>query len=156
MMRAISLWNPWGAALAMGWKGVETRHWSTPYRGPLAIHTAKRWRPDQRKAARRLALLIGKEADFFLDAERVSNTRGAIVGVGRLVSVRLMTNELIGEQTAVERAFGNWQPGRFAWFLENMTPLEEPLKLKGRQSMWTLPKSIEDELLARTGLPGAI
>ena len=41
-MRAISLWQPWASAIAVGAKRVETRHWSTPYRGPLAIHAAKR------------------------------------------------------------------------------------------------------------------
>lgn len=41
-MRAITLWQPWASAVALGSKTIETRHWSTNYRGPLAIHAAKR------------------------------------------------------------------------------------------------------------------
>ena len=35
-MKAISLWQPWASAVALGSKRVETRSWSTSYRGPLA------------------------------------------------------------------------------------------------------------------------
>ena len=42
-MKAISLWQPWASAIAAGVKTVETRSWPTSYRGPLAIHAAKRW-----------------------------------------------------------------------------------------------------------------
>jgi hypothetical protein len=41
-MKAISLWQPWASAIALGWKKNETRHWSTDYRGPLLIHAAKK------------------------------------------------------------------------------------------------------------------
>lgn len=39
--RALSLWQPWASLIAVGAKAVETRGWSTPYRGLLAIHAAK-------------------------------------------------------------------------------------------------------------------
>jgi hypothetical protein len=41
-MRAISLHQPWASAVALGAKTIETRHWPTDYRGPIAIHAAKR------------------------------------------------------------------------------------------------------------------
>lgn len=41
-MKAISLWQPWASLVWAGVKTIETRHWSTNYRGPLAIHAAKR------------------------------------------------------------------------------------------------------------------
>ena len=41
-MKAITLWDPWASAMALELKRNETRGWSTPYRGPLAIHAAKR------------------------------------------------------------------------------------------------------------------
>lgn len=41
-MRAISLWQPWASLVVLGAKKIETRHWSTNYRGPLLIHAAKR------------------------------------------------------------------------------------------------------------------
>lgn len=41
-MKALSLWQPHAAAIMLGLKPWETRGWSTPYRGPLAIHAAKK------------------------------------------------------------------------------------------------------------------
>lgn len=44
-IKAISLHQPWASLVAMGIKGVETRSWTTRYRGPLAIHASKNARP---------------------------------------------------------------------------------------------------------------
>lgn len=44
-MKALTLHQPWASLVAMGVKTVETRGWSTKYRGPLAIHAGKK-RPD--------------------------------------------------------------------------------------------------------------
>ena len=41
-MKAITIWQPWAFLLAMGAKQYETRSWETAYRGPIAIHAAKR------------------------------------------------------------------------------------------------------------------
>ncbi len=40
-MKALTLWQPWASAVAVGAKRIETRSWSTEYRGPLAIHAAQ-------------------------------------------------------------------------------------------------------------------
>lgn len=41
-MKALTLWQPWASLVALGVKTIETRSWSTSYRGPLAIHAAKK------------------------------------------------------------------------------------------------------------------
>jgi hypothetical protein len=41
-VKALSLWQPWASLVALGVKTIETRSWSTSYRGPLAIHASKR------------------------------------------------------------------------------------------------------------------
>jgi hypothetical protein len=41
-MKALSLWQPHAQAISLGIKKYETRGWSTAYRGPLAIHAAKK------------------------------------------------------------------------------------------------------------------
>lgn len=40
-MRAITIRQPWASLIAAGVKTIETRSWSTKYRGPLAIHAGK-------------------------------------------------------------------------------------------------------------------
>lgn len=44
-MKAITLHQPWASLIALGVKTIETRAWSTNYRGPLAIHAAKTTKP---------------------------------------------------------------------------------------------------------------
>lgn len=39
-MKALTLHQPWASLVACGVKTIETRSWSTSYRGPLAIHAA--------------------------------------------------------------------------------------------------------------------
>lgn len=40
-MKAITIRQPWASLIAAGVKTIETRSWSTKYRGPLAIHAGK-------------------------------------------------------------------------------------------------------------------
>ena len=40
-MKALTLTQPWATLVAMGAKRIETRSWTTNYRGPLAIHAGK-------------------------------------------------------------------------------------------------------------------
>lgn len=39
-MKALTVHQPWASLIALGHKRIETRSWSTSYRGPLAIHAA--------------------------------------------------------------------------------------------------------------------
>lgn len=41
-MKALTLHEPYASLIAAGIKTIETRGWSTKYRGPLAIHAAAR------------------------------------------------------------------------------------------------------------------
>lgn len=41
-MKALSLHQPWAELIAQGKKTIETRKWTTPYRGPLLICASKR------------------------------------------------------------------------------------------------------------------
>ncbi len=40
-MKTLSLLQPWATLVVMGIKQIETRSWSTAYRGPLLIHASK-------------------------------------------------------------------------------------------------------------------
>ncbi|MXZ44830.1 MAG: ASCH domain-containing protein [Gammaproteobacteria bacterium] len=41
-MKALSVKQPWANLIADGRKTIETRTWTTPYRGPLLIVSSKR------------------------------------------------------------------------------------------------------------------
>jgi hypothetical protein len=44
-MKALTIRQPWASLIALGVKHIETRSWSTRYRGPLAIHAGVRYDP---------------------------------------------------------------------------------------------------------------
>lgn len=41
-MKALTIRQPWASLIGLGVKTIETRSWTTRYRGPLAIHAGKR------------------------------------------------------------------------------------------------------------------
>lgn len=144
-MKALSLWQPWASAVALGHKVYETRSWSTDYRGPLAIHAAQ--------ASARAAWAIGVSALVARDFPAgFFFPRGGIVAVVQLVDVLEMTPELIAATAEKERRWGDWQPGRFAWKLEQPRALKWPVGLKGRQRLFNVSEA--EVRMVRSALVG--
>lgn len=162
-MKAISLWQPWASAIAVGAKRVETRSWGTSYRGPLAIHAAKRCVKDELihihscwnwcGALRPLGVQMG-DRRWLWDLMPF----GAVVAVAELADCRpsgtFTVSEIEtprrpdGEQSALydwtERQMGDFGPGRFGWVLKNIRALPEPIPFRGAQGFFDVP----DELLS--------
>ena len=126
-MKAISLWQPWASYIAVGMKRFETRHWSTSYRGPLAIHAAKRRLTEDEQ------YLL---EDYPLPAPVFP--LGAIVATCELVDCIRMTDALIANRERRELCLGNWEPGRFAWALIDVIALSAPIPMRGRQGLFDL------------------
>ena len=149
MMRALSLWQPWASAIAIGAKRVETRSWGTAERGPLAIHAAKKW---NRELAGDACFFAG-----FCDEVRLLEKLplGAVVCVAELGLLRDPRRVHLPARNDQERALGGWEPGRWGWVLEDKRQLKEPFPLRGQQGLWTLSEADEREVLARAGEPCA-
>lgn len=152
-MKAISLWQPWASLIALGVKRVETRSWATSYRGLVAVHAAKRWTKAEREAcdgieaelqalARCAERPPGLGAGVVFVAElAAAPPLGAVVAVAKLAACEQMTTALIAfarDKNPEELVVGNWQPGRWAWVLEDVRPLVKPMPLRGRQGLWEL------------------
>lgn len=141
-MKAISLWQPWATAVALELKPHETRHWSTSYVGPLAIHAAKK--------------ATGEQRDLFTQFLMNSQIRGAmmqhwyhsfdnlpfgaIVAVCKLVYC-VPTHEQVRHITETDRLLGDWSDGRYAWRLQNVVMLPQPIPYKGRQGFFNVDHS---------------
>lgn len=134
-MKALSLWQPWASLWAIDSKRYETRHWPILYRGPLAIHAAKKLCTDIDEALR--AIL----EDEFGGHWAVDLPRGAIIATCELVDC-LPTATLIMIKPE-ERAQGNFTPGRYAYEAQNKQMLKAPIPFRGMQGLFTVP----DELL---------
>lgn len=163
-MRAISLWQPWASAVALGSKTIETRHWPTKYRGSLAIHAAKR-RPvgeliylnsvyHWRGTMMSLLGYIGNGKSLVDDLPF-----GAIVATCELVDCKPTDDFTVSEIMSPRRPEGrtddlyNWTEadmgdfsiGRFGWVFANIRALETPIPFTGRQGFFNVP----DELIPK-------
>lgn len=143
-MKALSLWQPWAHLVRIGAKCIETRSWSTDYRGPLLIHAAKK-RPTEE--IRRLWLTEPFYSTLAFNRPLVGDehyppewaTECKVVGWGVIVARCVLSSVYrINERNAPtgnERAFGDYTPGRFAWVLDDIAPLG-PIPCKGARGLF--------------------
>jgi hypothetical protein len=153
-MRVISLWQPWASLFVAGAKRIETRSWSTPYRGIVAVHASQR--RDRFIAETCMGQPFAREL-----AELGFNTPedlpvGAILGYVELTDCLRMVRACgpgRGEislcatdeprLTPTERAFGIYEPGRWAWITGTQRRvLAEPIPHRGAQGLRELPDDI--------------
>ncbi|AUB34205.1 PUA-like domain [Nostoc flagelliforme CCNUN1] len=126
-LKAITLHQPW-AYLVGRYKWFETRSWSTNYRGKIAIHAAKKQHDTDEWCSLLEDLLPPVEELVF----------GAVVAIADLTDCILMTEEFISQQSETELKCGLWEPGRYAWKLENIQILPEPIPARGKQGLWNI------------------
>lgn len=124
-MKALTLTQPWASAIAVGHKLIETRSWSTAYRGPLAIHaSAKMTNADRVFAHREWA---AGRIEFPLPF-------GVIVATCTLVDIR--RTEDLTDLSDLELSYGDFSPKRFGWILQDVKALDPPAPARGAQGLW--------------------
>jgi activating signal cointegrator 1 len=149
-VKAITLTEPWAILVALNAKRVETRSWTSGYRGPLAIHAAKRFPRDcQELCASEPFLSVLKAAGFTHTRELPT---GAIVCVSMLDKIWPTfgfweRNSVRAVARPHERAFGNYDPDRYGWLLGLPARLATPVPVKGALGLWTVPPEIERAVL---------
>jgi hypothetical protein len=156
-MKALTLYQPWATLVAIGAKRIETRSWSTNYRGPLAIHAGKNRRYINKSSDHcvwdvdpfYIALADGGAISKF-NATEDEFTIGCIVATCELVGCyQIDINDLRPKsmegwlvagktwgRTPQELAFGDYTIGRYMWFLNKVKKLEEPIPAKGAMGLW--------------------
>ncbi|HLJ25290.1 MAG TPA: ASCH domain-containing protein [Candidatus Angelobacter sp.] len=141
-IKCLTLWEPWASAMAKGLKHVETRPWYTHYRGPLAIHAAKK-RFNPNKYSPEFAHLCRK-VNFWPD----NLAYGRLLCIVDLIACH-RTEAFV--PLADEKPWGNYENGRFAWVTNNLRVLPIPLQVTGRQGLfnWQVPILLEDLLSER-------
>lgn len=165
-MKAITLTQPWATLVAIGAKRIETRSWTTRYRGPLTIHAAKAglhewdevgpWRVVRYDGAWSIVPVddgeeIGSHAAVQLPLGAVvatadlvevlpirdsmdPDTTGDYIIAGENVGVGFVRDRIFGMLDQVP--FGDFTPGRYAWLLANVRPLDEPVPARGALGLW--------------------
>lgn len=139
-MKALSLWQPWASLIAIGAKRIETRSWDTLYRGPVAIHAAKKWDKRLMEIARSFAFdTTLRPKSLAVDRSGVTALPfGCIVATGRLVRVERITFGYVRHLDPLEAEFGDYTPGRFAFHFEDVRALQTPIPYRGAQGLFEL------------------
>lgn len=145
-MKALTIWQPWASLIACGAKRYETRSWAAKYRGPIAIHAAKK---DISEVLRILPVSLAQKMKKVIGAELRELPTGVVIATAELVNVWSIAYHpgtyipLLGDYLVPEKetAFGDWTPGRYAWELVNVKMLPEPIPTKGKQGLWNWKES---------------
>ena len=132
-IKALSLWNPWAWLILVLEKRLETRKWSTDYRGPLVICSTQTapmgFYPNHLE-------LFGDtyERHGILNPKK-QLPMGAALCVVQLVDC-VLASRVRDSLSPVERAFGDYSGARFAWIMEDVVPFPAPIPWLGFQKLW--------------------
>lgn len=151
---AVTIWQPWVSAIVEGLKGAETRSRSAPLRHigtRIGLHAGKHRIPVDHPVW-----------DLFPPAERLLAHElpyGALVATAVLVDctqsfgMQLLDGESVyyvrrGPQGAGwyrDDGLGDYNHGRWVWFLDDVRKLDKPIPMRGRQGFWPLDPPIRIE-----------
>ena len=153
-MKAITIRQPWASLVALGIKRIETRSWSTQYRGRLAIHAGARQfglnspiadlirdgfpRETYRRLGNELCMHAHgtRRHAHHVDCEMCDNyPLGAIVATCELVDV-IATYPHMTVEWPDQMPYGDFTSGRFAWVLDDIRQVTEPIPQRGYQGLW--------------------
>lgn len=150
---AITLHQPYASLVACGAKRVETRGWppADGWMGTLLIHaglsveggTTKAHEAAYEERCMREPYLSVLIAAGFGGPEDLP--RGKVIAVAQVMRVAEMTEESIAKlrkAKPTEHEFGNYEPGRFAWVLDGVKQLREPIPCTGHQKLWRPPPGV--------------
>ncbi len=132
-LRALTLCQPWATLVVIGAKPWETRTWATRYRGPLIIH-ASGSRYGLVKCQNQPAIHTALAA---VGLDLATLPLGAVVGTAEVIEC--WPTEDLSED--VRDAFGDYGPGRYAWYVARARALATPVVCHGRQRLWKVPAS---------------
>jgi hypothetical protein len=133
-MKALTLWEPWATAIALGFKHYETRSWAAPHRYlgcNLAIHASKKHDRHLRQFTDNLVARFPELAAIHYDELPF----GCVVVAVRLVNCH-RTETIRDSLTDLELALGDYGDRRFAWELEIVKLPESPIPATGKQGLW--------------------
>jgi activating signal cointegrator 1 len=135
-MKTLSLLQPWASLVVSGIKRIETRSWSTRYRGPLLIHASQG----------KTGGLVVQQPPFYKYIQDFNELPfGSIIGKVWLQSVLRMDQlflrpEEINRLSVEERAFGDYSGNRYAWILEQPVRFSLPTPVRGSLNLWEFPE----------------
>lgn len=121
LKKALSIRQPWLDKILSGERDIEVRSWATPHRGWLVLHASRQ-----------------TEDPEYLGVLRYRT--GVILGVVRLTDVHPF------RKSDARRVEDEWEPGCWAWELEDLTELPRPIPYRGRPGLFELSNDLIQEI----------
>lgn len=136
MMKVLSIKEPWATLISKKIKIIETRSWKTNYRGKLYIHASIT--PMDKKTKE------NKDVQKIIENNNIDFNRGYILCSCNLIDCIYMTEEYIEKvkkDNYINYLCGNYQVGRYAWVLDNIKILKNPIAAKGKLGIWNFDEN---------------
>jgi len=129
-MKVLSLTEPYATLIKTGVKKIETRSWKTSYSGKLYIHASSARIPKEYRENQELMNLVNiNELNF-----------GNIICSCDLVDCIEMTDEFIEKVKKNKKEYicGVYENGRYAWILDDIEVLNDPIPAKEHLGIWNM------------------
>lgn len=152
LIKAISLWPPYGDLIRLGYKKIETRSWSTSYRGWIAIHTTQFQKNNQEDILTAIDFFKQQYQEIYHDRPLLPDDYqpfyGCIVCFAYLYDCRLLGKS----EEEIKDSCSLYTNGRYGFYLSDIVPLQKPIRLKGKQRLFPYEVSDNIELKRDTRL----
>ena len=128
MMKVLSIIEPWATLIKEKKKYIETRTWKTNYSGELYIHASKK----------KINIKDEHITDLLDLITNVEMGYGKIICRCKLVDCIYIDENFKEEISKHKQEYlcGDFNIGRYAWILEEVVPLENPIEAKGQLNIW--------------------
>jgi hypothetical protein len=155
-MKALTMTQPWAMLVALGENTIETRSWSTRYRGMLAIHAAKAFPAEARALCAQEPYRSVLGGGGFVSDEDLP--LGAVIALAQLDDVvpftrtslrEVRTRAARGLLPRFEADFGDFSPGRFGFVLSHVQRLADPVPARGMLGLWEVRPALRRTLLSK-------
>jgi hypothetical protein len=126
-LKCLSLKQPYAELVAAGKKTIETRRWSTNFRGKFLIHSSK---------------AIDKKTCTLLNIDSSSLVKGAVIGVAYLYDIKKYTSKEAFLADKAEHLSDNFSNAIYGFLLKDAKKLNEPIPLLGRLGFFDVSQRI--------------
>ncbi len=147
-MKGLTLRHPWPFAICYWGKGIENRGWQPRTELKIgqrfAIHGGRR--PDNRAYWRYVRETTRDLVDRFGWPPNIAPDISFEALVDRVITPGIVCTAVLSDILAESE--DPWFEGPLGWQMTDVQVLAEPIRCPGAQGLWTIPKDIEERLVA--------
>lgn len=130
-MKCLSVKQPYAALIAAGIKTIENRKWSSPYRGPVAIHAGKAPPPHD-----------------LIESLTSKGYRIPTMTCGAIIAVATLADCMRLDDLPRELRYGKFADGPWCWILNDVKAIE-PITWKGKLGLFDIPDNLLAHVISR-------